>query len=94
MMPPTMTNPMTTMPPSISRELVSRAAWKAGFVGAINALAVCVGVRLVLLLAVAGAVFLTFLAVEQGQADLFHLLPLAIYCFAVVVPLVWLAERS
>lgn len=59
--------------------------------GAFNVLAIVLGVRLTLLVAVGGAIALTWLALVQP--DLYRLGALAVYAAVVVVPLVWLAGR-
>src|SRR5215469_5962775 len=52
---PSSTTPTArTAPSELSRELMSRAAWRAGVIGGINVLVAVLAVRLILLLAVAG----------------------------------------
>jgi hypothetical protein len=57
--------------------------------GAVNVLIAVVAVRIILLVAVLGAIALTYLALQQS--DLLRLVALAIYCAAVVVPITALA---
>lgn len=64
-----------------------RVAWKAGVLGAFNAVSVILAVRLTLLLAVAGAFVLAYLAVQQ--ADAYRAVVVLIYAVVVVVPLIW-----
>ena len=45
----------TATPPNIPAEYMHRAAWKAGVMGSLNVLAIVLGVRLTLLVAVGGA---------------------------------------
>jgi len=70
---------------------MSRAAWRAGVIGGINVLVAVLAVRLILLLAVAGAVALTWLAAEQENQ--YRIAALAIYTITVILPLVWLSGR-
>ena len=78
---------MTTPPP----EYIHRAAWKAGVMGAFNALALILSARLIVLVGVGGGISLTWLALQSP--DPMRLGALAIYSLAVVVPTVWLASR-
>ena len=59
--------------------------------GAINVLAVVLAIRLILLVAVAGAIWLTVLVV--AAPDPWRLGALAIYAAIVVLPTVWLSSR-
>jgi hypothetical protein len=68
-----------------------RAAWRAGIIGAFNALALTLSARLTLLLSVVGAFFLAYLALQA--AGPYQLGALGIYVTVVVVPLIWLAAR-
>jgi len=68
---------------------IERAAWKAGVMGALNLATQILAVRLTLLVAVAGGIALTWLAI--GAAEPYpRLVALAIYGGTVVMPLVWL----
>lgn len=71
------------------QEYIARAAWKHGVMGAFNVLATVLAVRLILLVAVGGAIFLTYLALQQP--DPFRLGALAIFAVLVVVPTTVLA---
>jgi hypothetical protein len=66
-------------------------AWKQGVLGAINVATAILAVRLILLLAVAGAVFLALEAL--ATAEPLRLAALGVYTLSVVLPLVWLAAR-
>jgi hypothetical protein len=82
----------TPTPPSQpSAEFQHRAAWKAGVIGAFNALAIILAVRLILLVAVIGAFYLTVIAIDRP--DPWRMAALAIYCVVTVIPTVWLASR-
>lgn len=72
-------------------ELLSRAAWKQGVLGAVNVAAQVLAVRMILLLAVLGAVILSVLALRLP--DLLRLAALGIYTVTVVLPLTWLSAR-
>jgi hypothetical protein len=78
-------------------EYIHRAAWRAGLLGAINVLVAVVAVRLVLLVAVVGALVLARTALDvSSTAPIYQqaaLVMLGVYCLTVVVPLVWLASR-
>ena len=81
--------------PSREGEYVHRAAWKAGVMGALNLLAVVLAVRLVLLVAVVGALWLAKLALDVGPpVQQAALIMLGVYCVTVVLPMVWLSSRK
>lgn len=81
-----------TTPPDIQRsEQITRTAWKAGVLGALNVLVVVIAVRLIVLVAVTGGIVLT--ATALNNPDPWRLGALAIYSIAVVIPVVWLASR-
>lgn len=90
-----MTTPATPPnPQSVSRETaehLNRAAWKAGVLGALNVIAAVLAARFILLIAVAGAIWLTVQAI--AAPDPLKLAALGIYALVVVVPTVWLASR-
>ena len=76
-------------------EYVHRAAWKAGVMGALNLLAVVLAVRLVLLVAVVGALWLAKLALDvPAPVQQPALIMLGVYCVTVVLPMVWLSSRK
>ena len=81
--------------PSREGEYQHRAAWKAGVMGALNLLAVVLAVRLVLLVAVVGALWLAKLALDvPPPVQQAALIMLAVYCATVVLPMVWLSSRK
>jgi hypothetical protein len=83
---------MTSIAASLpSGEYTHRAAWKAGVLGSINVLAVVLAVRLGLLVAIVGAIVLTYIAIEAP--DPMRLGALAIYAAFVILPTTWLASR-
>jgi len=90
------TTPSST--PKVSRETaeyVHRGAWKAGVLGAMNLLAVVLAVRLVLLVAVLGALWLAKLALDvPAPVQQAALIMLGVYCATVVLPMVWLSSRK
>jgi hypothetical protein len=63
--------------------------------GALNVFATILAVRLILLVAVSGAIWLSWLALGAATASVQTgpLVALSVYVAAVVVPLVWLASR-
>lgn len=85
---PTSSTPTTT---DLNAELLTRYAWRQSVLGSLNVISQILAVRLVLLVAVAGAVFLSYLALAQG--DVLRLGALAIYCAGVVAPIVVLSYR-
>jgi hypothetical protein len=72
-------------------EFVHRSAWKAGVLGSINVLAIVLAVRLGLLVAIVGAIVLTYLTIQTP--DPWRLGALAIYAAFVILPTTWLAAR-
>jgi hypothetical protein len=58
--------------------------------GSLNVLFAVLAIRLVLLVAVSGAIALTYLALQQPDA--LRLGVLAVYCGAICVPIVWLSR--
>jgi hypothetical protein len=81
--------------PSREGEFQHRAAWKAGVMGALNLLAIVLAVRLVLLVAVIGALWLAKLALDVPVAmQMPALVMLGVYCATVVIPMVWLSSRK
>ena len=81
----------TTTTTQLSQEYIHRAAWKAAVLGALNIATAILAVRLTLLVAVGGAISLTWLALRDP--DPYRLGALGVYALVVVVPLVWLAGR-
>lgn len=71
--------------------MVTRAAWRAGVLGAINVFALILSLRLILLISICGAIGLTW--VNSGTEPL-RLAAVAGYCLLVVVPMVWLSARK
>ena len=82
---------MASIAASLPGEYQHRAAWKAGVMGALNVIAVVLAVRFILLVAVAGAIILTVIAINVP--DPWRLGALAIYAVTVVVPTVRLSSR-
>jgi hypothetical protein len=73
----------------LAQEYITRRAWRAAVLGAINVLIAVVAVRLIVLIGVCGGIFLTYLALDQP--DWFRIGTLGIYCVGVIFPAVWLA---
>lgn len=81
------------MPPfSLAQVEADKRAWKAGVLGAVNVFAMILGARLLVLVAVCGAIWLTLTAL--GNPDQYRLIALGTYCIAVVCPTVWLASQG
>jgi hypothetical protein len=75
-------------------EYMARSVWKQAVLATINVLVAVIAVRLVLLVAVVGALVLARAALEAAPiAQQPALVMLGVYCLTVVVPLVWLASR-
>lgn len=72
-------------------EYIHRAAWKAGVLGAINVLVAVVAVRFALLVAIVGAIVLTYITI--AAPDPWRLAALGVYTALVVLPATWLASR-
>ena len=81
-----------TTPTSTPQQTIANDAWKKGFAGALNALALVLAIRMFVGIAVIGGIVLTWLALET--ADPLRLGALAIYCLGVMIPIVFLASRS
>lgn len=87
------TPPTNTVPgPNLALEYTHRAAWKAGVLGALNVLTMVLAARMMVLVAVAGAIALTWLT--MGNPDPYRLIGLGIYCLLAVVPCVVLAAMG
>jgi hypothetical protein len=71
-------------------EAPSDRAWRAGVLGAINAMSQVLAARFLVLVAVAGAIFLAWTVVQSP--DPYKLSVLGIYMVAVIAT-VWLASR-
>lgn len=79
---------VTTPPPAETQQI---KAWRAGAIGAVNVIAAILAVRLTLLVGVAGAIGLTWLALQQP--DPVRLIALGIYVVGTIPALTWLAGR-
>ena len=74
------------------QELLSRAAWRAGVLGALQVAVFILAARAILLISVCGAICLAYLAI--AQAEPLRLGAVGLYTLGVVLPLVWLASRG
>ena len=74
------------------QELANRIAWRQAVIGSLNVATKILAVRLILLLAVIGAVGLTLIAVQKK--DPASLIGLGVYTVTVVLPTVWLTSRN
>jgi hypothetical protein len=84
-----MTTKTTT--PNLSQEYVHRAAWKAGVLGMLSTATAILAQRLIVLVAVSGGIWLTYLGLDQPDA--YKLGALAIYALGIVGSSIWLAGR-
>ena len=75
---------------STQHEFVHRAAWKAAVMGTLNVLLFVIAARLIVLVAVAGGIGLTWIALADPNA--YRLGALGIYGALVALPSVWLAS--
>lgn len=89
--PPTPTITATSPPALPPQEILARAAWRAGVIGALNIASQVLAARLIVLIAVLGGIVLTFTAL--GNPDPYRIGTLLIYAVGVVLPSVWLAGR-
>ena len=97
--PPSLPSPrMTTTPrtvrpeiAAIERELGTRLSWKAGVIGSINVVAAILAVRLILLVAIVGAIILTWFGISTH--DVLRIAAVGVYTTTVVCPLIWLSAQ-
>lgn len=83
----------TTQPDvNLPKEYVARSAWKQSVLGTLNVAFLVLAVRLILLLAVLGAVALTWLAL--AAPDPLRMAAVGLYTVTVVIPLIWLSARG
>lgn len=73
----------------LAREVMHRAAWKAGVLGAFNLVVKVLAARFIVLIAVVGGIMLAYPALDHP--DWFRLGILSVYCVGVVLPAVVLA---
>lgn len=82
----------TTPPPApMVHPTQANAAWKQGFVGALNAVMLVTAARMIVLVAVLGGIGLTWLTLLEPNP--YKLGALGIYAVAIVGSAVWLAGR-
>jgi len=90
--PPTAAPPLPTQAQAaLAQEIANRASWQRGVIGAMNVAVAILAARMILLLAVIGAIALTWDALQA--ADPLRLGAVAGYAVTVVCPLVWLSSR-
>lgn len=78
-------------PPKLQGEYIHRAAWKASVMGSLNVLVAVVAIRFALLVAIVGAIVLTYITI--ASPDPWRLAALGVYTALVVLPATWLASR-
>jgi hypothetical protein len=74
------------------QEYEHRFAWKAGVIGALNFAALVLSARLLVLVAVLGAILLAWTVLADPQ--IFRVVSLAVYGFLVVLPVVYLSASG
>lgn len=75
----------------MATESTERRVWRAGFIGAMNAVGMVLGARLVVLVSVCGAIGLTYIALQNPNQ--YQLIALGIYVAGAIPATVWLAGR-
>jgi hypothetical protein len=91
-LPPTPSISTTTTPqPDIDAFKRNALQWRQGLIASLNVAAAILAVRLILLLAVMGAIALAWVALQAH--DLLRLAVLAVYTVTCVGPLIWLSSR-
>lgn len=78
-----------TSPAARDAEIMHRAQWKSGVMGAVAVISQVLALRLLVLVAIAGGIWLTWIAL--ATPDPFRLGALGIYGILIVVPTIWLA---
>jgi hypothetical protein len=73
-------------------EAVERAAWKQAVLGTLNLAAMILAARLLVLVAVLGAILLAWNALADPQ--IFRVVALGVYGLLVVLPVVWLSASG
>jgi hypothetical protein len=76
----------------LGNEYMARTAWKHGVMGALSVVAQVLALRLLVLIAIVGQIWLTYLAL--GDPNPFRLIALGIYGASVVIPTIYLALRK
>lgn len=90
------TTPASPAPgsPQFQAEYLHRAVWRAAVLGNLNALAMVLAVRVSALIAVCGAIFLSWVALgSSGHPDPYASLLLGVYLLG-ASSVVWLASRK
>ena len=87
------TTAQTTQPPkpTAQAEYIHRAAWKASVLATLNVLLAVVAIRFAFLVAIVGAIVLTYITI--ASPDPWRLAALGVYTALVVLPATWLASR-
>jgi hypothetical protein len=74
---------------------MTRLVWKNAVLGSLNALALVLAARLIVLIGIGGAIFLAWLALgSSDHPDPSKIAALAVYLLGGLVPCVWLASRK
>ena len=88
-----MAEQQTTTTPTSVTPTPRDQSYLAGVMGAVNILALVLSARLIVLIAIAGAIWLTYLALDRPD-QWNTLAALAAYLLGAVVPAVFLAARG
>lgn len=87
--------PILTTPPTTERTWATPASdssYVAGVMGAVSVLALVLSARLIVLIAIVGAIGLAWVAL--ANPDPYRIAVLAAYLLAGLVPCVWLSSRG
>jgi hypothetical protein len=91
----TTTTAPTPGSPQFQQEYMARLVWKNALLGSLNALALVLGARLIVLIGIGGAIGLAWLALgSSDHPDPSKIAALAVYLLGGLVPCVWLASRK
>jgi hypothetical protein len=81
--------------PQFQQEYMARLVWKNALLGSLNAMALVLGARVAVILAIGGAIFLSWLVLGSGDhPDPTRVAGLGVYLLGAVVPVIWLAARK
>jgi hypothetical protein len=85
----------TPQPNALQQEFMHRSVWKAALLGNLNALALVLGARVAVILAIGGAIFLAWLVLgSSDHPDPTRVAGLGVYLLGGLLPVVWLASRK
>jgi hypothetical protein len=77
------------------QEYMARLVWKNALLGSLNAMALVLAARVAVILAIGGAIFLSWLVLGSGDhPDPTRVAGLGVYLLGGLLPVVWLASRK